>query len=81
MATLISLDPATEQAMDELVRRGCYASRDEVVRAGIARVFEDAHPLTDEERAGIARGLADVMAGRTYPAEAVYAELERRFGR
>lgn len=81
MATALNLDRQTLFELDDLVARGRFASREDVVREALRLVWEDEvddGPLTQAEREGIERGLADVEAGRLVSSAAVRAELERR---
>lgn len=82
MATAISLEPATIEALDAIVARGRFSSRDEAIRTALYIVEEvdaaDDAPLTSADIAGIERGLADVAAGRVYTVDEVFDELERR---
>jgi putative addiction module CopG family antidote len=87
MLTAINLDPDTLRDLDELVASGRYASREDVVRAGLRLVHEE--EWTDEEvdldsldpatRAALEEGLADVAAGRVEDADVVFARLRARY--
>ena len=79
----IDLKPDTEDWLKAQVARGRFTSLDEAVEA---LVREDR--LAQSEIEGIdlawakpflARGLADVEAGRTIPADQVHADLRARF--
>lgn len=49
--------------------------------AVLAAADTDAEPVfSDEDYAAIGRGLADMEAGRTRPAAAVFAEIRARYG-
>lgn len=81
MATAISLEPNTIDAIDALVARGRFASRDAAIRVALdslQKAYADPVLGTQDEVAGVERGLADVAAGRVFSAEHVRAELERR---
>lgn len=82
MATAIPLEASTIEALDAIVARGRFSSRDEAIRTALYIVEEvdaaDDAPLTPGEIAGIERGLADVAAGRVYTVDEVFDELERR---
>lgn len=85
MATAINFDQGTLRDLDELVASGRFHSREEVLLAGLRLVHEqdwtdeavDLDALDPATRAAIEEGLADVAAGRTYPAELVFDELLR----
>lgn len=85
MATAIDLDQDTIRDLDDLVARGRFPSREDAVREGLRLVHEqdwtdeagDLDSLDPKTRAALEEGLADVAAGRTYPAEEVFDELLR----
>jgi antitoxin ParD1/3/4 len=62
----------------ELVENGRYNSKSEVLREGVRLVQERERRLTALD-ASIARGLADVEAGRTRPAAEVFDRLEAKY--
>lgn len=83
----LSLGPELEQFIEEKVRSGQYASREDVVRAGLATLMQhdrlEQRPLDELEaifpgfRDKIAEGLADARAGRLSDGDAFFDELER----
>lgn len=77
--TSAKLGPRLESYVTELVRSGRYGSRSEVLREGV-RLVEEREKRLAALDAAIARGLADVEAGRTHRLEDVAAELRARFG-
>lgn len=77
--TSAKLGPRLESYVTELVRSGRYGSRSEVLREGV-RLVEEREKRLAALDAAIARGLADVEAGRTHRLEDVAAELKARFG-
>ena len=67
-----------EAVVSKLVESGRYNSKSEVLREGVRLIQEREAKLAALD-ASIARGLADAEAGRTKPAEAVFARLERKY--
>lgn len=79
----IDLKPDTEEWLKAQVERGRFNSLEEAVEA---LVLEDQIAQTEIENADltwaipyVAKGLADVEAGRTIPAEKLHAALRDRF--
>ena len=62
----------------DLVKRGRYNSRSEVLREGV-RMIEDREKRLAALDLSIARGLADVEAGRLKPAKDVRARLMAKY--
>ncbi|MBO9544638.1 type II toxin-antitoxin system ParD family antitoxin [Caulobacter sp.] len=75
MANDIDLGRQLEAVVDDLIAKGRYRSRSEVLREGVRLVQERETRLAALE-AALAEGLADIEAGRIYPMEEVFAELE-----
>ena len=67
-----------ESLVARLVESGRYNSKSEVLREGV-RLVEEREAKLAALDASIARGLADAEAGRTKPAEEVFARLERKY--
>jgi antitoxin ParD1/3/4 len=67
-----------EALVAKLVESGRYNSKSEVLREGV-RLIEEREAKLAALDAAIARGLADAEAGRTKPAEEVFARLERKY--
>jgi antitoxin ParD1/3/4 len=67
-----------EGFVSDLVDRGRYNSKSEVLREGVRLVQEREARLAALD-AAIARGLADGEAGRTKPAEEVFDRLEAKY--
>lgn len=67
-----------EAVVTGLVRAGRYNSKSEVLREGVRLVQEREARLAALD-AAIARGLADVEAGRTRAAEEVFDRLEAKY--
>lgn len=78
MASSANLGDKLETYVSELVKTGRYNSRSEVLREGVRLVEEREKRLATLD-AAIARGLADVAAGRTRPIEDVAAELSVKY--
>ncbi|HEY4942913.1 MAG TPA: type II toxin-antitoxin system ParD family antitoxin [Rhizomicrobium sp.] len=78
MASSVDLGSKLEGVVSKLVSKGRYGSKSEVIREGVRMVEEREKRLEELDRA-LERGLADVKAGRTKPAEEVFAELRKRF--
>lgn len=67
-----------EAVVNDLVANGRYNSKSEVLREGVRLVQEREAALAQID-AALAEGLTDVRAGRTYPAEEVFAELRAKY--
>ena len=66
-----------EAVVTDLVTNGRYGSKSEVLREGV-RLVQEREAYLKRVDAALAEGLADIEAGRTYPAEEVFAELRAR---
>jgi antitoxin ParD1/3/4 len=64
--------------VDELVKAGRYDSRDEVLREGL-RLLEINEKRKAELDAALARGMADIEAGRVIPLDDVLAYFEDKY--
>lgn len=80
MAISAELGNYLEEYVTELVTKGRYNSKSEVLREGVRLVQEREKRLAALDEA-LARGLADVEAGRMRPAEEVFDRLEAKFGK
>ncbi len=69
-----------EAVVLKLVESGRYNSKSEVLREGI-RLVEEREKRLAALDAALARGLADVEAGRVRPAKDVFDELKDRYRR
>ncbi|WP_105405108.1 type II toxin-antitoxin system ParD family antitoxin [Neorhizobium sp. T7_12] len=78
MASSANLGQHLESYVDELVKSGRYNSRSEVLREGVRLVEEREKRLLALD-AALARGLADVEAGRFKPIEEVAARLKAKY--
>ena len=67
-----------ESFVAELVASGRYNSKSEVLREGVRLVQEREARLAALDTS-LARGLADVEAGRTKPADEVFDRLEAKY--
>ena len=65
-----------EEFVAKLVSEGRYNSKSEVLREGV-RMVQEREARVSDLNATLARGLADIEAGRVTPAEEVFARLER----
>jgi antitoxin ParD1/3/4 len=69
-----------ESVVNQLVESGRYNSKSEVLREGV-RLVEEREKRLAALDAALARGLADVEAGRVRPAEDVFNELKEKYRR
>lgn len=68
-----------ETYVTKLVESGRYGSKSEVLREGV-RLVEEREKRLALLDAALARGLADIDAGRTHALEDVADELIQRYG-
>lgn len=78
MTVSVELGEVLENYVNSLVRSGRYNSKSEVLREGIRLVQERETRLAALD-AAIAKGLADVEAGRVKPAAEVFDRLEAKY--
>lgn len=78
MPISVDLGEQLEKVVSDLLTSGRYNSKSEVLREGVRLVQEREAQLAALD-AAIAKGLADADAGRTRPAEVVFAELRARY--
>ncbi|HEV2651074.1 MAG TPA: type II toxin-antitoxin system ParD family antitoxin [Rhizomicrobium sp.] len=78
MPSSVDLGKKLESVVAKLVAKGRYNSKSEVIREGVRLVEEREKRLIELDRA-LERGLADVKAGRTKPAEEVFSRLEAKY--
>lgn len=69
-----------EAVVTQLVESGRFDSKNEVLREGV-RLVEEREKRLAALDAALAKGLADVEAGRVKPAHAVFDELKERYRR
>ncbi|MDO7843046.1 type II toxin-antitoxin system ParD family antitoxin [Sphingomonas immobilis] len=67
-----------EAFVSQLVETGRYNSKSEVLREGV-RLIQDRETRLAALDVSIARGLADIDAGRTRPAGEVFNRLEAKY--
>jgi antitoxin ParD1/3/4 len=78
IAISADIGPKLEKYVEQLVAKGHYGSKSEVIREGIRLVQEREARLAALD-AEIEKGLDDIRKGRTLPAEEVFAELKARY--
>ncbi|HTV68340.1 MAG TPA: type II toxin-antitoxin system ParD family antitoxin [Rhizobiaceae bacterium] len=78
MAISAELGSKLESVVEDLVRSGRYNSKSEVLREGVRLVQEREAKLAQLD-AAIAKGLADVEAGRVTDADEVFDRLEKKY--
>ncbi len=77
MAVSADLGEALESFVTRLVASGRYHSKSEVLREGV-RLIQEREARLAALDASIARGLADVDAGRVKPVSDVFDRLEAK---
>jgi antitoxin ParD1/3/4 len=78
MPNSVDLGKPLEKFVTRLVKSGRYNSKSEVLREGVRLIQERETRLVALD-AAIARGLADVEAGRSKSAEQVFDRLEAKY--
>jgi len=78
MAISADLGETLEKVVADLVENGRYNSKSEVLREGV-RLVQEREARLRELDAMIQAGLDDVAAGRTKPAEEVFARLMAKY--
>lgn len=76
MAISADLGENLEKVVNDLVENGRYNSKSEVLREGV-RLVQEREARLRELDAMLAEGQADIDAGRTIPAEEVFAEIRQ----
>lgn len=72
------LGQSLEKFITRLVKSGRYGSKSEVLREGV-RLIQEREARLAALDAAIARGLDDAKAGRSKPAEDVFARLQAKY--
>jgi len=67
-----------EAVVNDLVANGRYNSKSEVLREGV-RLVQEREAALMEFYVSLERGVADIKAGRTKPAEEVFARLIAKY--
>ena len=78
MAMSADLGSTLENYVSKLVEQGRYNSKSEVLREGVRLVQERESRLATLQ-AALAKGMADIEAGRVHPAEEVFTRLEEKY--
>jgi len=78
MPSSVDLGRPLEKFITRLVKSGRYNSKSEVLREGVRLIQERESRLVALD-AAIARGIADVDAGRSEPADKVFDRLEAKY--
>jgi antitoxin ParD1/3/4 len=74
----VDLGRRLESVVAKLVKSGRYNSKSEVLREGVRLIQERETRLATLD-AALARGLADIEAGRVRPADEVFDRLEAKY--
>ena len=77
----VTLKPQYQKFIDEQVRAGRFATAEEAIEAGVARLMYEptADVLEDEDRAAIRESLVQIERGEVLDAETFGAELKRKY--
>ena len=78
MPSSVDLGRQLEKFVSSLVSSGRYNSKSEVLREGL-RLLEEREKRVEALNAAIARGRADIEAGRSKPAEEIFDRLEAKY--
>ncbi|VVD85791.1 type II toxin-antitoxin system ParD family antitoxin [Pandoraea anhela] len=72
------LGRSLEEYVAELVKRGRYGSKSEVLREGV-RLIQDRESQLAALDAMVEKGIADAAAGKGHPAADVFDRLEKKY--
>ena len=75
MAISVDLGPQLEAVVNDLIEKGRYGSKSEVLREGV-RLVQEREAKLAAFYAAIDAGLADLEAGRTVSMEEAFASVE-----
>lgn len=78
MASSVKLGDRLESYVDELVEKGRYGSRSEVLREGV-RLVHEREAWLEMVQAQVAEGRAQIQRGEGIPADEVFDELTERY--
>ena len=78
MPSSVNLGSKLEAVVDELVQKGRYNSRSEVLRAGVRAVHEHERRFAELE-ASLRKGIADYEAGHYLDLDEVTARLTAKY--
>ena len=78
MASSVDLGTRLEEVVTQLVRKGRYNSRSEVLREGV-RIIQEREARLAELEASIRQGIAEIDAGRGHNLEDVAARLKAKY--
>ncbi len=78
MTMSVDLGPQLERAVRDLIRKGRYRSKSEVLREGV-RLVQDREAQLAALGAAIDKGIDDLKAGRLLSEDEVFSELEARY--
>jgi antitoxin ParD1/3/4 len=77
MPSSVDLGKKLESTVSKLISKGRYNSRSEILREGV-RLVEEREKALAQLDAALAKGIADIKAGRVYSSEEVRAEVHKR---
>ncbi|HWD48718.1 MAG TPA: type II toxin-antitoxin system ParD family antitoxin [Rhizomicrobium sp.] len=77
MPSSVDLGKRLEATVKNLVTKGRYNSRSEVLREGI-RLVDEREKRLEKLNAALDKGIADAEAGRLHTAEEVFTQVRRR---
>ena len=78
MAISAELGEKLEAVVDDLVKHGRYNSKSEVLREGV-RLVQEREAALRRLHEKLDKGIDDIEAGRVFPLDEVFDELETRY--